>query len=126
MLFDLRGRGRRRTVQVIYLGLALLMGGGLVFFGIGGAGNGGLLDAFKNNGGSSSGQIEKRVKTAKKGTTARPQDPRAWAVLASAEYQLAGASKGYDQQTGQFSGTARKHLVAAKSAWDRHLTLAGD
>ena len=27
MLFDLRGRGRRRTVQAIYLSLALLMGG---------------------------------------------------------------------------------------------------
>ena len=26
MLFDLRGRGRRRTVQVIYAGLALLIG----------------------------------------------------------------------------------------------------
>ena len=36
MLFDLRGRGRRRTVQVIYLTLALLLGGGLVLFGIGG------------------------------------------------------------------------------------------
>ena len=33
MLFDLRGRGRRRTIQVIYLGLAVLMGGGLVLFG---------------------------------------------------------------------------------------------
>ena len=26
MLFDLRGRGRRRTVQIIYLSLALLLG----------------------------------------------------------------------------------------------------
>ena len=32
MLFDLRGRGRRRVVQVVYLGLALLLGGGLVLF----------------------------------------------------------------------------------------------
>ena len=37
MLFDLRGRGRRRTVKIVYLALALLMGGGLVLFGIGGA-----------------------------------------------------------------------------------------
>ena len=47
MLFDLRGRGRRRTVQSIYLGLAILMGGGLVLFGIGGTSSGGLLDAIK-------------------------------------------------------------------------------
>ncbi len=41
MLFDLRGRGRRRTVRVIYTGLALLMGVGLVGFGIGGGFGGG-------------------------------------------------------------------------------------
>ena len=47
MLFDLRSRGRRRTVQAVYLGLAILMGGGLVLFGVGtGNGVGGLLNAF--------------------------------------------------------------------------------
>ena len=30
MLFDLRGRGRRKTVQITYIGLAALMGGGVV------------------------------------------------------------------------------------------------
>ena len=45
MLFDLQGK-RRRVVQVMYLGLAILMGGGLVFFGIGGDVSGGLFDAF--------------------------------------------------------------------------------
>ena len=46
MLFDLRGRGRRRTVRVIYIGLALLIGVGLVGFGVGGGfGGGGLLNA---------------------------------------------------------------------------------
>ncbi len=45
MLFDLRGR-RQTAVKVIYAMLAVLMGGGLVFFGIGGSVSGGLLDAF--------------------------------------------------------------------------------
>jgi len=53
MLFDLRGRGRRRTIQAIYVTLAVLMGGGLVFFGIGGNTSGGLFDAFKGGSGSS-------------------------------------------------------------------------
>ena len=53
MLFDLRGRGRRRTVQVIYATLAILLGGGLVLFGIGGGTNGGLFDAIGGNGSSS-------------------------------------------------------------------------
>ena len=48
MLFDLRGRGRRRTVKFVYITLAVLMGGGLVLFGIGGGGatQGGLVDAI--------------------------------------------------------------------------------
>ena len=50
MLFDLRGRGRRRFVQGIYLGLAILMGGGLILFGVGAGTNGGLLDAFSKPG----------------------------------------------------------------------------
>ena len=43
MLFDLRGRGRRRLVQVIYIGLAGLIGLGLIGFGIGGGFGGGGL-----------------------------------------------------------------------------------
>ena len=66
MLFDLRGRGRRRTVQVIYLILALLLGGGLVLFGIGGDVQGGLFDAFRDNQGNATEQIEKRVDSAEK------------------------------------------------------------
>ena len=46
MLFDLRGRGRRNTIKVIYIMLAFLMGGGLVLFGIGGNTSGGLVDAI--------------------------------------------------------------------------------
>src|SRR5215213_5991074 len=53
MLFDLRGR-RRRAVQATYLMLAVLMGGGLVLFGIGGDVSGGLIDAFKGGGGGGS------------------------------------------------------------------------
>ena len=53
MLFDLRGRGRRRTVQTIYLTLAILLGGGLVLFGIGGSVSGGLFDALGLTGGGS-------------------------------------------------------------------------
>jgi hypothetical protein len=126
MLFDLRGRGRRRTVQVIYLSLALLLGGGLVLFGIGGDVQGGLFDAFRDNQGNANEQLEKRVDSAEKAVAARPQDAAAWGSLANAEYQLAGQSKGYVQETGEFTGTARTHLVQAQRAWRRHLALAGD
>src|SRR5687768_3881578 len=123
MLFDLRGRGRRRTVQVIYLSLALLLGGGLVLFGIGGDVQGGLFDAFRDNQGNANEQLEKRVEGAEKAVAARPQDAAAWGSLANAQYQLAGQSKGYVQETGEFTGQARTRLVEAQRAWRRHLAL---
>lgn len=126
MLFDLRGRGRRRTVQVIYLGLALLMGGGLVLFGVGGNVDGGLLDAFRGGGTSANDQIEKRVENAEKAVKADPRNAAVYATLAEAEYQLAGVSKGFDQNTGTFNGEAKNQLVKAEQAWDRHLAIAGD
>ena len=51
MLFDLRSGARRRTVKVVYLGLALLMFVGFVGFGIGSSGlGGGIGDAITGNG----------------------------------------------------------------------------
>ena len=75
MLFDLRGSGRRTTVKVVYVTLAILMGGGLVFFGIGGDVNGGLFDAIS---GSSSGQSSDEDTFVKKANarSARPRPTR--------------------------------------------------
>ena len=124
MLFDLRGRGRRRTVQVIYLSLALLMGGGLVLFGIGGDVQGGLFDAFSSDKGSENDAIEQQVEDAEKRVQANRADPAAWAALAQAKYQLAGVSDGFDENQGTFSGEAREKLVEATQAWETHLKLA--
>jgi hypothetical protein len=129
MLFDLRGRGRRRTVQVIYLSLALLMGGGLVLFGIGSdAGQGGLVDGIAGSGGSASGAIEDRAERAQEATQRNPRDARAWAVLARERYQLAASTAQSDPQSGQttFDEEGRAELGRAAEAWQRHLQLAGD
>jgi hypothetical protein len=125
MLFDLRARGRRRTIQVIYLFLALLMGGGLVFFGIGGNTSGGLFDAFKSGGGGSSGNdvLEKTVERAQKKVQLNPRDAAAWAALAKAQYQVAGTGDGYDQNTGAFTDKGKKELVKVERSWDRYLAL---
>jgi hypothetical protein len=124
MLFDLRGRGRRRTVQAIYLTLAVLMGGGLVFFGIGGNTSGGLLDAFKNDTGSSGNSIfEKRVKTAEKRAQVNPKDAAAWVALARLRFQVAGTGDGYNQSTNTFSDKGKQQLAGVETAWDRYLSL---
>lgn len=128
MLFDLRGRGRRRTVQVIYLGLAILMGGGLVLFGIGGATSGGLFDAFTgSNANKSSGTeaLEQSVTTAQQATVTNPQDAEAWAALVKARFQLAGTDDGVDAN-GNFTAAGKRKLASVERAWDRYVALNPD
>jgi hypothetical protein len=127
MLFDLRGRGRRRVVKVIYLGLALLLGGGLVLFGIGGDVQGGLFDAFRENpDDDGSGQIREQVEDAEARTRRTPNDAAAWAALAQAEFQYAGVGGGYDDEKNAFTATGRARLRDADEAWQRHLRIAKD
>jgi hypothetical protein len=126
MLFDLRGRGRRRAVQVIYVGLALLIGGGLVLFGVGaGTGGGGLLDAFKNNSGSTSTDkvFKKRLDAAERGVQLHPTDARAWATLTSVQYQRAASGSGIDQNTGTFTDKGKQDLQQASNTYQKYLTL---
>lgn len=130
MLFDLRGRGRRRTVQAVYLMLALLLGGGLVFFGIGSSGiSGGLLDAFGlrgDNGGatqSPSDAFTRLEKSTERRVRANPRDAAGWALLTRARYNVATQGDNYDQSRGAFTGKGRGQLSRAATAWDRYLAL---
>lgn len=124
MLFDLRGRGRRRVVQVIYLTLALLMGGGLVLFGIGGDVQGGLFDAFREEGDRDAGTsaLQQRVERAEQRTRANPDDAAAFAQLAALRYQLA-TGEGFNQAEQTFTAAGKRRLAGAERAWDRYLAL---
>jgi len=125
MLFDLRGPGRRRAVQGIYLALAILMGGGLVLFGVGGNVGGGLLDAVKGNGGGggTTNTFEKRVEQLQKRVQANPQDATAWVALARARYQETSTGENYDQSTSSFTPAGKAKLRQVETAWDRYLAL---
>jgi hypothetical protein len=123
MLFDLRGRGRRRTIQAIYVTLAILMGGGLIFFGIGGNTSGGLFDAFKSGGGGGSDTFSKQASQAEKTLKANPNDAAAWGVLAKARFQQAGQGDSYDQQTNQFTDKGKSQLQQSATAWEHYLAL---
>jgi len=93
MLFDLQGK-RRRVVQATYLTLAVLMGGGLVLFGIGGEVQGGLADVFSSGNGASGGGndiIEERVKENEQRVKANPADKAARKALVRDYYSLAAA-----------------------------------
>jgi hypothetical protein len=120
MLFDLKGR-RRRVVQGTYIMLAVLMGGGLVLFGIGGGTSGGLLNAFKGGGGSSNGNsaIQKKIDAAQRQLAVNPQNQAALQEIIRDNYQLASLSA--DQTTGTFSAEGKKNLQQAANAWQRYL-----
>jgi tetratricopeptide (TPR) repeat protein len=124
MLFDLRGSGRRNTVRAIYLGLALLMGGGLVFFGVGGNVSGGLLNAIDNKGGgSSNNSFDKRVAKLEKTVKLNPSDAKSWAALARAHTQEASVGDNYDQNTATYTKKGVAVLREAEVAWDKYLAL---
>jgi tetratricopeptide (TPR) repeat protein len=131
VLFDLRSSGRRRTIKVIYLTLALLMGGGLILFGIGGGTslNGGLFDAFSGNSGGG-GSVDDRFKKQETALVAKvranPQDAAAYAQLARVRFQLAGSGDQYDPNTNQYTNEGKAQLRQATAAWQQHLKVAGD
>jgi hypothetical protein len=127
MLFDLRSRGRRRTVQAVYLGLAILMGGGLVLFGVGaGNGVGGLLNAF-TGGGSSSNQsavVSQAEKSAIKATQTNPGNAAAWANLIEARWsQARSSSADINASTGQFTAEGNKELTAIGQDYQHYKQL---
>jgi len=120
MLFDLKGK-RRRVVQATYLTLAVLMGGGLVLFGIGGDVQGGLFDAFsdRSDTGNSNPITERRLEDAEKRLRANPNDQQALVDLTRARFQLAGDD--VDPDTGVYLPEARPDLEGAAAAWGRYL-----
>ncbi|HTA13479.1 MAG TPA: hypothetical protein VK781_01315 [Solirubrobacteraceae bacterium] len=125
MLFDLRARGRRRTVQVVYLGLAILFGLGFIGFGVGGGfGGGGVLEGvFGNKEGSSSASFTKQVSAAETRTHKYPSEAAAWAALADARVHEANGSEFYDETTQQFTAKGKELLTKAAGAWNRYVAL---
>jgi hypothetical protein len=112
MLFDLRGRGRRRTMRVIYIGLAALIGLGLVGFGIGGGfGGGGLLTAATNNEGAGSASFSSQIKRYQKLTANQPTNVSAWENLTRALLHEAGG-EAYVTRSGEVTGKGKELFKA--------------
>ena len=114
MLFDLRGSGRRRVVKVVYVTLALLMGGGLVLFGIGGDVSGGLVDAITERTGSvddTTKRLQERERAATRAAQADPENAELWAAVARARFNLAGVGDNLDQETGAYTAAGRRVLL---------------
>lgn len=125
MLFDLRSRGRRRTVQAVYVALVLLFLVGFLGFGVGGGfGGGGILEnVFGNKEGKSTG-FSGQIESAEKRIRRNPNDAAAWAKLADARLHEAGASSEFfDESTEKYTPAGKALLVKVASAWSRYMAL---
>lgn len=122
MLFDLRGRGRRRTVRVIYGGLALLIGAGLVFFGVGaGVGGGGLLNSLSGNEGAGSASFAAQISKYKKLTEKKPTDAYAWEQLTLAQLHEAGGEAYFVNQ--KLTSKGKELFAQTAQSWNRYIAL---
>jgi hypothetical protein len=124
MLFDLRGRHRRRAVRVIYSGLAVLLGVGLVGFGIGGGfGGGGLLNAASENTGSGGASFSNQIKKYEKTTRVQPTNVAAWEKLTLAILHESGGEAYVNANTGTPTPKGKELLARASRSWERYLAL---
>jgi tetratricopeptide (TPR) repeat protein len=118
MLFDIRGK-RKRFIQVIYVFLALLLGGGLVLFGIGGDATGGLGDAIGiGQGSNSSGSPEYDEEIDQAEATLAEDPDNAQALLSLSRYNFLNAEIALqDEQTDE----ALSRFEDSVDAWERYL-----
>jgi hypothetical protein len=124
MLFDLRGKHRRRAVKLIYVGLALLVGGGLILFGVGaGSGGGGLLNAATENEGSGGTSFSSQIKKYEKQIKKQPGNTVAWEKLTAAQLHEAGGEAFVNPQTGAPTAKGKELFAQASRSWERYLAL---
>lgn len=124
MLFDTSSPSRRRAVQVTFAFLALLMGGGLVLFGIGSnQQGGGLADIAGNTQTNIVDEAEKKAEKAQTTLASNPKDEAAAAELALAKLTIA-QNKALDPKTGQVvEDGGQAMLDQADAAWTNYLKL---
>ncbi|HKJ36262.1 MAG TPA: hypothetical protein VKA36_06825 [Solirubrobacterales bacterium] len=123
MLFDIRGR-RKRFIQVIYVFLALLLGGGLVLFGIGGDATGGLGDAIgigQNSGGGGSTEYDDEIEQAEATLATDPDNAEALLSLARYNYLNAQQSIEIEDDQQVFTEEALAQFEASVDAWEKYL-----
>lgn len=125
MLFDLRGK-RKRFIQVIYATLAVLMGGGLIFFGIGSDVSGGLFNAFDESSNPAGQSFSDEAEEIEERLAQDPQNENLHVALVRARYSAGNNLSEIDPNTGApvITPEAEQEYEKAADAWDRYLEVA--
>ena len=124
MLFDLRSPRRRVAIKFIYGTLAVLMGGGLIFFGIGSDASGGLSEIFGN--GSADSGFEDQIEDAENEVEENPRNQAALLDLVTLNAQAGGQqAEGIDERSGYpiLGSDSEESYNQAAEAWARYLAL---
>jgi hypothetical protein len=122
MLFDLRGRGRRRTVQVIYVGLAVLFGVGFIGLGVGvGSGGGGILNALTGGEGPPKASFAGQVKKYQHLVIVQPKNLSAWEGLVNAQLHEAGGETYVSN--GKLNSKGKELFSQVARSWNSYLAL---
>jgi hypothetical protein len=125
MLFDLQSGKRRRVVQVVFGGLAVIFAVSFVFFGVGSDAG---FNPFADGGGGGGGDpFEDDIETQEDALAANPKATAALVELVSLHYQSGTRQLDVDPETGQTSlnADAEEELQRGADAWDRYLKLTG-
>src|ERR1700712_3223004 len=124
MLFDTESPNRKRAVRVIFSFLAVLMGAGLVLFGVGSAvgGNGILSGLSKDSSNSGSDALVQTQKKAAKAAAANPKSLTAAHAVAAASATLA-LNEAFNQTTGALNKGKKPLVTQADTAWTNYLAL---
>jgi len=124
MLFDLRGRGRRRTVRVLYIGLAVLIGVGLVGFGVGGGfGGGGIATSLSGHGGGGGGpSYSSQISSYRKQLKRDPKNAATWEKLTKVLALQAGGER-YRNSAGKLTPEGEKAYTEVSDAWNHYTAL---
>lgn len=128
MLFDLQSPKRKRVVQVVFGGMAVLFAVSFVFLGIGTGLSGSPLEAIGIGGGDSADEVlEDDISSQEEKLEANPNDTAALIEILNLRYQAANTKYEIDEETGQtiFTTEAEEQLQLAADAWDRYTKVAG-
>ena len=113
-------------MQATYLLLAVLLGGGLVLFGIGGDVSGGLFNAFSDGsgGGNANSAIQDRIDKQEERLAAQPDNEALLQSLVRDYYGLATSQ----QQSGAtaFPEDAKDDLRKAAAYWERYVDTVSE
>ncbi|HLH14285.1 MAG TPA: hypothetical protein VKV16_05805 [Solirubrobacteraceae bacterium] len=125
MLFDLRGRGRRSVVKVIYLGLAAIFLLGFIGLGVGGGfGSTGILSSLTGEGSSGGGGngYSAQVSKYRKLTKREPHNVSAWENLAK-YLDHEGGNEPYTTSAGVVTSKGKELFKQVSQAWQTYIAL---